>query len=130
MSLLACIVAIGAAAYTTAQAKGDEKTIMIGTFLAAFWTCAVDITEIAAFLDRWCRGLWRCPERFLYLLELVTAVFCFGLPAASMLAQNMVRYERCRYVRFEDEEREGCRNHPGPMDGGQMVGFATIYIVA
>lgn len=137
ISLVACIVAIGGSAYSTSQARGDEKTIMIGTFVAAFWTLGVDISELAALLDRegklkMMKKIPRCPVRFLYLLELVTAVFCFGLPAASMLAQSEARYQRCRYVSSGDRARLGCDY--GVVDEKtyvpQMVGFGTIYLVA
>jgi len=130
LSIIACLVAIGAAAYATNRAKGDEKVVMIGTFVAAFWALGVDIMEIAAFFDRSPTWMWQCPERFLYLVELITAVFCFGLPAASMLGLDAARYERCRYVRYQDMEKEGCRSSPGEMEGGRMVGFIAIYVVA
>ena len=130
LSFLACIVGIGAAAYSAATNK-KEAVATIGVFPAALWTMGVDVAEIAALADkqrkRWIR---RCPAKWLYLLELTTAIFCFGLPAASSLGYSMTEYERCRYVSYKDEKAMGCERSPGDVDSAQMAGMMTIYVAA
>ncbi|KAK0623849.1 hypothetical protein B0T14DRAFT_190407 [Immersiella caudata] len=130
LSLLACILAIGASAYSAAT---HSKTAIgtIGTFVAAFWTIGVDIAEVAALADKARKRIKRCPIKFLWLLELTTAIFCFGLSAASMLGYDAAEYERCRYVKHADREAMGCeRNAAGDMDVGWMAAMGGIYLAA
>jgi len=130
LSFLACIVGIGAAAYSAATNK-KEAIATVGVFPAALWTMGVDVAEIAALADkhrkRWIR---RCPAKWLYLLELTTAIFCFGLPAASSLGYMQVEYERCRFVSHKDEKAMGCERNPGDTDIAQMAGMAVLYVAA
>ncbi len=106
---------------------------MIGVFFAAFWTIGEDIAEIVALSDsERKRGFRRCPARFLYLLELLTAIFCFLLPFVSLFAVSEAHYYRCRNVPYRDMEKENCRveTRYSKADIGQMVAQMAIYIAA
>jgi len=129
ISLLACILGIGAASYSAATYK-KSAVGTIGTFVAAFWTIGVDVAEIAALLDKARQRIRRCPAKWLWLLELTTAIFCFGLPAASFLGYDMVEYERCRWHNSEEGKRIGCNEPEGSMNPAMMAGMAGVYLAA
>jgi hypothetical protein len=129
LSLVACVLTIGAAAYSAATNK-KQAVATIGAFVAAFGTIGVDIAEVAALADKARKRIRRCPTRYLWLLELTTAVFCFGLPAASSLGYDAVEYERCRYVRIKDEKEMGCERSPGSLEAAQMAWMGGIYLAA
>ncbi|KAK5652681.1 hypothetical protein OQA88_10275 [Cercophora sp. LCS_1] len=128
LSLLACVVAIIASAISAAQTPKEAVTT-IGAFVAGFWTTGVDIAEIVGLADRQ-RNRRRCPAKWLWLLELVTAIFCFALPAASTLGYEEVRYQRCRYVKYEDREAMDCGRDSGPMPAASLASMAGIYLAA
>ena len=129
LSLLACILTIGAAAYFAAT-HPETAITTIGAFIASFWTIGVDIAEVAALADKARKRIKRCPAKYLWLLELTTAIFCFGLPAASVLGYETAEYERCRYVRLSDEKEMGCERDPGMLDAAQMAAIMGVYVAA
>ncbi|KAK4443104.1 hypothetical protein QBC34DRAFT_213546 [Podospora aff. communis PSN243] len=129
ISLVACVLTIGAAAYSAAAIK-KQAVATIGAFVAAFWTIGVDIAEVAALADKARKRIRRCSTRYLWLLELTTAVFCFGLPAASSLGYDAVEYERCRFVRINDRKEMGCELSPGPLEAAQAAWMGGIYLAA
>ncbi|GAB1316069.1 hypothetical protein MFIFM68171_06279 [Madurella fahalii] len=129
LSLIACFASIVAAAISANQNK-KAAVVTIGAFVAAFWTIGEDVAEIAALADTQRKCVRRCPAQWLYLLELVTAIFCFALPAASMLAYEEARYQRCRYVPHRDEEKFDCKSSSGPMDTPWMASLGAIYLAA
>lgn len=61
-------------------------------------------------------------------MELTTAVFCFGVPAASILGYDASEYERCRWVKFADEERMGCGKSGDVIDGVMMGALGGLYL--
>lgn len=123
LSLLACFVSIIASAVSAAEIP-QEAVTTIGAFVAAFWTIGEDIAEILALADR----VRRCPAKWLWVLESVTAIFCFALPAASSLGYEAVKYERCRWVKYADEEKEGCGMRM--MGGAGYAAMGGIYLAA
>jgi len=124
LSLLVCLLTVGAAAYSAATHPKTAITT-IGAFIASFWTIGVDIAEVAALADKARKRIKRCPTKYLWLLELTTAVLCFGLPAASVLGYETAEYERCRYVRFSDEKEMGCERDMGM---AQMAAMGGVYV--
>ncbi|KAK4647017.1 uncharacterized protein QC761_0024940 [Podospora bellae-mahoneyi] len=126
LSLLACFTSIISSAVSAAQIP-EEAVTTTGAFVASFWTIGEDIAEIAALANARIR---RCPAKWLYILELVTAIFCFALPAASSLGYEAAMYERCRYVSYKDEEKFACRRSAGPMETAATVAMAGVYLAA
>jgi len=127
ISTIACVLAIGAAAYSAATNKSRSAVATIGAFVAAFWTIGVDGAELAALFFK--GVVRRCPPGWLPLLELATAIFCFGLPAASMLGYDAVEYERCRWYGSREESRKmGCSDPGQSMDAAMMAGLGALYL--
>lgn len=131
LSPIACLAAIGAAGYAVGknQAAGLE---MIGTFIAALWTIGVEVAEVAALADRKRKRIRRFPAKFLYLVELLTAIICFAVPSVPMFVYSEVRYERCRYLKSsEQEQRPDCKSvmgSSGPGDPAPLGAIGVMYL--
>ena len=87
---------------------------MLGTIVAALLTSGLDIAEIVALVDPRSKRINRCPENLLYLVELLTAIFCFIAPVYSVFAYTEIRYRRCRHVKGSERlQREDCKSLMG-----------------
>lgn len=132
ISLVACLAAFVAACYATAHTQ-LSKAYMVGTLVASLWTIGEDLAELAALADKQrARGVRRCPAKFLWLLELVTAVFCFALPFASAFAVEEMNYNKCRYIPYNDWDKYRCGSVDNSVlaDRGQMAAYGAIYLAA
>ncbi|KAK0730897.1 hypothetical protein B0H67DRAFT_678625 [Lasiosphaeris hirsuta] len=78
LSLVLCIIIIGLSSYSASFGYGYGARLAT-RFIAAFWTLAVDVAEIAALADAK-RRVRRCPALYLCFLELLTIVICIVLP--------------------------------------------------
>jgi hypothetical protein len=113
LSLMAWLADIGGTynAVARGQVAGGE---MLGTFVAALLTSGLDIAEIVALVDTRNKPTNRCPEKYLYLVELLTAIFCFIAPVYSVLACTEMRYRRCRHLKGSERlQREDCESLMG-----------------
>ncbi|KAK0752851.1 hypothetical protein B0T18DRAFT_395509 [Schizothecium vesticola] len=113
LSLMACLADIGGTynAVARGQVAGGE---MLGTFVAALLTSGLDIAEIVALVDTRNKRTNRCPEKLLYLVELLTAMFCFIAPVCSVFAYTEMRYRRCRHLKGSERlQREDCKSLMG-----------------
>lgn len=131
LSLLACLEDMGGAGNAVArgQVAGGE---MLGTFVAALWTSGLDMAEIAALADTRNKRISRCPEKFLYLIELLAAILCFVAPVYSVFTYTEMRYRRCKHLKDSDRlQREDCKSLMGtygPQDLPSTTATALIFL--